>query len=115
MTVQEWLTQQGVTARVNIDRDLVAGLGDEFWGHEGELSPVTAAASQPLASEEEWSGDEESVVTVRGSAGPPQARTHYFARSPAGLQDTPRPGVSGVVGEKALQRRSKVGILLIVY
>ena len=57
MTVQEWLTQQGVTARVNIDRDLAAGLGDEFWGHEGELSPVAAAAGQPLASEEEWSGD----------------------------------------------------------
>ena len=113
MTVQEWLTQQGVTARVNIDRDLAAGLGDEFWGHEGELSPVAAAAGQPLASEEEWSGDEESVVTVRGSAGPPQARARHFARSPTGLQDTPRPGASGVVGGKAPQRRSKVGILLV--
>ena len=71
MTVQEWLAQQGATARVNIDRDLVAGLGPEFWGHEGELSPVAAAAGQPRTSDEEWSGDEESVVTVRGSAGLP--------------------------------------------
>ena len=54
------------------------------------------------------------MVTVRGSAGPPQARAHHVARSPAGLQDTPRPGASGVAGEKAPQRRSKVGILLIV-
>ena len=109
VTVQQWLDQQGVTARVNVDRDLVAGLGDEFWGHEGELSPVTAAAGQPLALEEECSGDEGSVVRVRGSAGPPQARTRQTAHSPAGLHDTPRPGASGVAGGKAPQRRSKVG------
>ena len=112
MTVQEWLAQQGATARVNIDRDLVAGLGPEFWGQEGELSPLAAAAGLPPTSEEKWSGDEESVVTVRGSAGPLQARTRHFAHSPAGLQDTPRPGVSGVAGEKAPQRRSKVGFPL---
>ena len=99
---------------MNIDRDLVVGLGDEFWGHKGELSPVAGAPGQPRASDEEWSGDKESMATVRGSAGPPQARAGYFARSPAGLQDTPRPGASGVAGEKAPQRRSKVGILLIV-
>ena len=114
MTVQEWLAQQGATARVNIDRDLAAGLGDELWGHEGELSPVAAAAGQPRALDEEWSGGEESVITVRGSAGPPSARARHFARSPAGLQDTPRPGPSGVAGETAPQRRSKVGIILIV-
>ena len=39
MTVQEWLAQQGATARVNIDRDLAAGLGAEFWGHEGGVVP----------------------------------------------------------------------------
>ena len=114
MTVQEWLAQQGATARVNVDRDLAAGLGPEFWGHEGELSPVAAAASQPRALDEQWSGDEESVVTMRGSAGPPQARVRHFAHSPAGLQDTPCPGASDVAGEKAPQRRSKVGYLLIV-
>ena len=85
------------------------GLGHEFWGHEGELSPVAAAAGQPQTSDEEWSGGEETLVTVRGSAGPPQARARHFARSPAGLQDTPRPGASGVTEEKAPQRRSKVG------
>ena len=70
---------------------------------------MAAAAGQPRTSDEEWSGGEESVVTVQGSAGPPRARVHHFASSPAGLQDTPRPGASGVAGEKALQRRSKVG------
>ena len=30
MTVQEWLDRQGVTAHVNIDRDLAAGLGPDF-------------------------------------------------------------------------------------
>ena len=94
---------------MNVDRNLAAGLGPEFWGHAGELSPVTAAASQPLASVEECSGDEESIVTVRGSAGPSQARPRHIARSPAGLQDTPRPGASGVAGGKAPRRRSKVG------
>ena len=106
--VQQWLDQQGVTARVNIDRDLAAGLGDSFWGHEEEESPVTAAAGHPLASEEGCSGSEESVVTVRGSADPPLARAGQIIRSPAGLLDTPRPG-GGVAGEKAPQRRSKVG------
>ena len=60
------------------------GLGNEFWGHEGELSPVAAAAAgQPQTSDEEWSGGEETLVTVQGSAGPPQARARHFARSPA--------------------------------
>ena len=83
MTVQEWLTQQGATARVNIDRDLAAGLGPKFWGREGELSPVAAAAGHPQTSDEEWSGGEESMITVQGSAGLPQARARHFARSPA--------------------------------
>ena len=108
VTVQQWLDQQGVTARVNIDRDLAAGLGDEFWGHEEESSPVTVAAGHPLASEEGCSGSEESVVTVRGRADPPLSRPGQIVRSPAGLLDTPRPG-GGVAGEKAPQRRSKVG------
>ena len=30
VTVQQWLDQRGVTARVNVDRDLAAGLGPEF-------------------------------------------------------------------------------------
>ena len=109
VTVQQWLDQQGVTARVNIDRDLAAGLGDEFWGHEEELSPVTVAAGHPLASEEGCSGSEESVFTVRGSEGPPLACTGHIACYPAGLHDTPRPGASGVAREKAPQRRYKVG------
>ena len=108
VSVQQWLDQQGVTARVNIDRNLAAGLGDSFWGHEEEESPVTAAAGHPLASEEGCSGSEESVVTVRGSADPPLARAGQIVCSPAGLLDTPRPG-GGVAGEKAQQRRSKVG------
>ena len=108
MPVQQWLDQQGVTARVNIDRDLASGLGDDFWGHEEEESPVTAAAGHPLASDEGCSGSEESVITVRGSADPPLARAGQIVRSPADLLDTPRPG-GGVAGEKALQRRSKVG------
>ena len=108
VSVQQWLDQQGVTARVNIDRDLAAGLGDSFWGHEEEESPVTAAAGHPLASEEGCSWSEESVVTVRGSADLPLARVGQTVRSPAGLLDTPRPG-GGVAGEKAPQRRSKVG------
>ena len=70
---------------------------------------MAEAAGQPQTSDEEWSGGKESMVTVRGSAGLRQARVHHFARSPAGLQDTPRPGASGVAGEKALQRMSKVG------
>ena len=107
--VQQWLDQQGVTTRVNIDRDLASGLGDDLWGHEEEESPVTAAAGHPPVSEEGCSGSEESVITVRGSAGPPLARTGHIARSPAGLHDTPRLGASGVAGEKAPQRRSKVG------
>ena len=108
VAVQQWLDQQGVTARVNVDRDLAAGLGDEFWGHEEESPPVTVAAGHPLASEEGCSGSEESVVTVRGSADPPLARVGQIVRSPAGLLDTPRPG-GGVAGGKAPQRRSKVG------
>ena len=108
MTVQEWLTQQGVTARVNIDRDLAAGLGDEFWGHEEELSPVTVAAGHTLASEEGCSGSKESVITVQGSADLPLARAGQIVCSPADLLDTPRPG-GGAAGEKAPQRRSKVG------
>ena len=75
MSVPEWLAQQGATARVNIDRDLATGLGSEFWGHKGELPPVAAAAGQPRTSDEEWSGDEESVVTVRVSEGLPRHAT----------------------------------------
>ena len=108
MPVQQWLDQQGVTARVDINRDLVAGLGDSFWGHEEGESPVTAAAGHPLAQEEECSGSEESVATVRGSADSPLACSGQTVRSPAGLLDTPRPG-RGVAGGKAPQRRSKVG------
>ena len=69
---------------------------------------MTAAAGHPPASEEGCSGSKEFVVTVRGSADPPLARAGQIVRSPAGLLDTPRPG-GGVAGEKAPQRRSKVG------
>ena len=106
--VQQWLDQQGVTARVDINRDLAAGLEDSFWSHGEEEPPVTAAASHPPAQEEEWSGSEESDATVRGSADPPLACSGQTVRSPAGLLDTPRPG-GGVAGGKAPQRRSKVG------
>ena len=106
--VQQWLDQQGVTARVNIDRDLASGLGDDFWGHEEEESPVTAVAGHPPASEEGCSGSKESVITVQGSADLPLARAGQIVCSPADLLDTPRPG-GGAAGEKAPQRRSKVG------
>ena len=108
MPVQQWLDQQGVTARVDINRDLAAGLGDSFWSHGEEESPVTAAAGHPLAQEEEWSGSEASDATVRGRADPPLACSGQTVRSPTGLLDTPRPG-GGVAGGKAPQRRSKVG------
>ena len=106
--VQQWLDQQGVTARVDINRDLAAGLEDSFWSHGEEESPVTAAAGHPLAQEEEWSGSEASDATVRGSADPPLACSGQTVHSPAGLLDTPRPG-GGVARGKAPQRRSKVG------
>ena len=69
---------------------------------------MTAAAGHPPASEEGCSGSKEFVVTVRGSADPPLARAGQIVRSPADLLNTPRPG-GGVAGEKAPQRRSKVG------
>ena len=108
MPVQQWLDQQGVTARVDVNRDLAAGLDESFWSHGEEESPVTAAAGHPLAREEEWSGSEASDATVRGRADPLPACLGQNVRSPAELLDTPRPG-GGVAGGKAPQRRSKVG------
>ena len=108
MPVQQWLDQQGVTARVDVNRDLAAGLDESFWSHGEEESPVTAAAGHPLAREEEWSGSEASDATVRGRADPLPACSGQNVRSPAELLDTPRPG-GGVAGGKAPQRRSKVG------
>ena len=106
--VQQWLDQQGVTARVDINRDLAAGLDESFWSHGEEESPVTAAADHPLAREEEWSGSEASDATVRGREDPLPASVGHNIHSPAELLDTPRPG-GGVAGGKAPQRRSKVG------
>ena len=108
VSVQQWLDQQGVTPRVNVDRDLAAGLDDSFWSHGEDELPVTAAAGHSPVPEGEGSGSDDSDVTVRGRADPPLARLGQTVRSPVGLLDSPRPGGS-VAGGKAPQRRSKVG------